>query len=350
MSSRADALLQLAKGNVPPDLTETPDTVTMQSVPPAAQLFCHHLKKAYPGMQMTVTLQEKPPLRIETPPKPHRDLRDRPYTLVEGPYNIAREKVLSSETAYTLQRQRRLHEDTLALPDDELQRRVAKRMRVDARTAARRVADVDQQPAPRATQRAGVEIVDESAVHPRHLVKLTTHVSSAQWLHTAAIEDRPHDAGNANRIGRATQGQMQRVHTWDQSVHDSCSFAGEHQGGAYCGAKACAEPGARDKHRQNPKAPDEATQKVRDSCLRCRMAVVHVPRVMLEARAHMGNDCWEDGLTVVLQVGYAVPCGPGSIVMRVQRGPPCPPVEEAEPEPAQAEPPAAAQVCGDEEL
>jgi hypothetical protein len=84
----------------------------------------------------------------------------------------------------------------------------------------------------------------------------------------------------------------------------------------------------------------------RGKCLRCRMQVGYVPNVMLAAREHMGNDCWEDGLKVVLEVGYE---GPASVVMRVERGPACPPTEERE-----AEPPAAAAaaepVCGDEEL
>jgi hypothetical protein len=363
MSSLADAVQQLAKGNVPAHLYERPDSVVMRTLvmvdpgaparkpgawafgpptggevapflavqpaplPRAATNFCHCLMRTYPGMQMIATLQEKAPQRIESP-----DVRHNPNLA----YTVARQKVLSSETGYTLQRQRWLHPDTLALPDEEMHRLVAKRMRVDARAAARTVADVQPTAAHAGvpTNRAGVEIVDEKSTYPRQFPKLTTHVSSAPLFLDAVQHGL-----------RQLSGTLKRK--WDQSVHDECDFVQGVEGGHYCGQEACSHPRpAVHVSAVAYKCAMENMRVARGKCLRCRMQVGYVPNVMLAAREHMGNDCWEDGLKVVLEVGYE---GPASVVMRVERGPACPPTEERE-----AEPPAAAAaaepVCGDEEL
>jgi hypothetical protein len=393
MSSLADAVQQLVKGNVPAHIYEVPDTVVMQNhlptgvpqsatavgpvssvfgppttakatpvsdarpapLPLAAAHFCSKLRGSYPGMQMIVTLQEKTPLRID-PSELH------PTNNVC--FSVAREKVLSSETCYTLQRQRWLHPDTLALPDEDLHRLVAKRMRVDARAAARTVADPKPvaAPAPGPTNRAGVEIVDDRATYPRQLVKLITHVSSVPLLYDAVQQG-------------LLSGTQKAPKKWDQSVHDECDFVGSGYGGQYCGNEACAYPSRlieepyvtsvsipgtchnrRRQHREAFACPPELNESgtqnmrtVRRQCLRCRMQVGYVPNVMLAARQHMGNDCWEDGLKVVLEVGYE---GPAAVVMRVERGPACPPTEEREAEPTAAAAAAAAAepVCGDEEL
>jgi hypothetical protein len=388
-------MLQLARGVVHPrHLEEQPDIAHVPCGQPnlgrhaaagdAVTKLTTALMRTYPDMDMTVTLQQKTPLYIDAPHP--------------GDFVLAGEKPLSSETVYTLQRQRHVPANILALPGEELQRRVAKRMRVDARAAAHRVADPTEQPAADPTDRTGVEIVDEQDV--RKLPKLTTHVSTASWLQKAkpcgrlehehlctqtfanqAEEAKPSrrqrrmrdgNYGDSNYAVPPTSVSTQR-YIWDQKVHDNHNFGPDQQKNAppenapSCGAEACLFSPQGVKPGQDPffhrfeelnSAAAVAAVCSRKACLRCRMAVFHVPAVMRQARHTMGGDCWEDGLKVVIDIKVAqgrypavspggLPAfglGPNTagghppVTMRVERGPPCPPAAPPQDEPEAAPP------------
>ena len=307
---------------------------------PQAQQFCRALCEAYPGMEMTAQLLERRPVYVY----PHE--HGQPYY---EHISASGQTMMSSETSYALFRHRRwVHPDYLALDDGEICERVAKRMRVQQRAAERAAAGpVEEKPAPKPMIRDDVSVADSLT---GGMPTLTTHVSSATMLRSKLGRKNPafqgmveHNAAYCHSVGARRRNGTGRLvgvpHQWNQSSHDRY-FNEQHFQNISCGGLVCEEK------QSGKEAGWYYTRK--EECLRCKMGVAAVPELMRQARAVMGGDCWEDGLTLTFDIVYKGPQDP-RVNVRVTRGEPVPPVEaEAEAE-AEVEGPTV-EGFGDDEL
>ena len=252
--------------------------------------------------------------------------------------------MMSSETSYALVRHRRwVHPDYLALDDGQVCERVAKRMRVQQRAAERAAAPAKEKPAPKPMIRDDVSVADSSA---GGMPTLTTHVSSAAMLCSKISRNT---ALFYNMVGQDSRGRPASIglhHNWNQSSHDKYFNQIDCYGPTFnsCGGLVCEEKQMQSLRRGR----DVYSSNMRkEECLRCKMRVGAVPELMRQARAVMGGDCWEDGLTLTFDIKYAGPADP-RVNVRVTRGEPVPPVE-AKAEAEEVEGPTVEGV-GDDEL